>query len=298
MFWWPFIRVSDKMPTNIGIITSIIYNLNTVFSSGIDALLFYTVPKDTEEILLPSTIYFLLKICLIIVVYLILTILTGLLTTIVPIFFAIYQSKYSNFQYFLTKQYLAYQNNSSKQILEEMQDPVTSYILICYSFLADPTKNTATDIESYKTFVRTNINSTAIAKLCADCLTKIPITDDQMNQVQQYFLSLPDGMGITPGSDGYIFNFKDYIINNQVFIIQSIQIWIWMICTILFVIPIRYTFIDIEIDNPIRDLGKNVAKNAMNVKDTIQNKIEQKIGQVSTIEPGSFGNKPIQVDQD
>jgi hypothetical protein len=222
------LAVAKSRPTTKGFIESIFYNINLIIAYLFDSLLFYTIDPDQP---VPTTISFITKILLIIVTYFILSFVSSLLTTTIPLYYSTYKVKPENFVSFLNKQRKMFENNANTKILEESGDEKTNAISIWYSKILDNKFDSKTYIDDYKSFVDDYQNYLI---LNSDNITLAKPDDPGVKEAYDYFMSMPD-------------KFTEYIEKQSIFIIKSIQFWIVMLCAIIAVSNINYTFVDIMI---------------------------------------------------
>lgn len=229
------LHTAEKMPSWGSWISNLFYNFNLIVAFVFDLLLVYTLPTETSIAPEPG---FFVKLLLIIATYAVVNIVLNILvfTVFIPLYYKFYTNNYTNYSRFLEKSYKAYQSKFGVQFLEERGDLKNIGILAVYPVILDHTYNRTSSIEEYKKYVRDNIGN-ALKKIKDDenmkkNLKDIKIENIPVDEVRDYFLEMPK-------------NFIDYVQERETFMSQSIQMWILMICAILFFIPIKYTVVDV-----------------------------------------------------
>mgnify|MGYP001222969966 CR=1 FL=1 len=278
-------------------INNFFYGCNLIVAYCFDLLLFYTLPSNASNI--PSTVSFFVKILIIIAAYGVTSILLNVLifTVFIPLYYKRYANLYSNFNLFIKKQFKAYKNKFGIKELEERGDSVQTCILAIYSVITNDKYNNSTSIKEYKDFI-----TDKIGKALNDTISKIrsqsvvvsnldgttpstPTTptinlpayvqkilddmdDNKKNEIIDYFLTMDD-------------KFLKYVENRERFMSQSIQMWIIMLCSILFFIPIKYTFVDIVIEpklpSPLTRTANLLGSQASNLASGISTFTKNKI---------------------
>jgi hypothetical protein len=239
------LAVAKSRPTTKGFIESIFYNINLIIAYLFDSLLFYTIDPDQP---IPTTISFITKILLIIVTYFILSFVSSLLTTTIPLYYSTYKVKPENFVSFLNKQRKMFENNANTKILEENGDEKTNAISIWYSKILDNKFDSKNFIDDYKSYVD-NFQDYLILKKDPKTNADIKAKPDDpgVKEAYDYFMSMPD-------------KFTEYIEKQSIFIIKTIQFWIVMLCVIIAVSNINYTFVDIMIPPKLPKITKYAKK--------------------------------------
>lgn len=249
--------VAQKRPKLLDNVTSFFNKFNMIFAFAFDSLLFYT-PGLTETP--PDVVSFITKILVIGVSYLIINIVLSIFiySIFIPIFYDSYAKSYSCFQTYVHNQYIAYQAKFGVKLLEQSGDLKTMGILAVFNTVANTKYNTAKNIDEYKSFIYNNIDA-ALKRL------KDPVLDTEtIQKIKDYFMGLPD-------------EFKKHTKLKEIYVYQTIQLWVIMLCTILFVIPIKYTIIDnankpklpAELTNAMSAMKNRVSKLTNKTIDTI-----------------------------
>lgn len=225
------LTAAEKMPSWGNRLSNFFYNCNLVVAFLFDLILVYTLP--TEKSIPPTSAGLLVKLLLIVATYAVVNIVLNVLvfTVFIPLYYKYYTNKYSNFSWFLEKQYKSYQSKFGVQFLEEKGDMKTIGILAAYPVVLNNTYNKTSNIDEYRKYIRDNIG-TALKKIEADKTSSIIIDDALIAYVTDYFLKMPD-------------NFLTYVHDRETFMSQTIQMWILMLCIILFFIPVKYTIVDV-----------------------------------------------------
>ena len=225
------LTAAEKMPSWGSWLSNFFYNCNLVVAFLFDLILVYTLP--TESSIAPSNAGFVVKLLLIVATYAVVNIILNILvfTVFIPLYYKYYTNKYSNFSWFLEKQYKSYQSKFGVQFLEEKGDMKTIGILAAYPVVLNDTYNKTSNIDEYRKYIRDNIGS-ALKKIENDNPGNITIDDALVAYITDYFLKMPD-------------NFLTYVNDRETFMSQTIQMWILMICIILFFIPVKYTIVDV-----------------------------------------------------
>lgn len=241
------LETAQKRPKILDNITGIFYKLNLVVAFAFDSLLFYT-PGLTETP--PDVVSFITKLLVIGVSYIIINIMLSIFiyAIFIPVFYSYYLNSYSSFQTFVRNQYLAYEAKFGVKLLEQYGDLKTMGILAVFNTVSNTKYNKSKNINEYRSFINNDIDA-SLKKL------KDPVLDSEIiEKIKDYFMGLPN-------------EFKHHAKLKEKYIYQSIQLWVAMLCSIIFVIPIKYMIIDNvnkpklpnELTSAINSIGNRVS---------------------------------------